>query len=483
MNSKYTFFIQYEGKVLCYHSNEIIALPEVTSLEKLTYDRLLQYISDNYKISDFEMERKVVSFNPTKDEKNFLVIINALNVRGLVEVPNVVWKNFEDLTNITSINTIIKNMSNANKVETYDYESKEGDKIINKVLIKNNFSINTWNKQINSINGHCYRDKKKYFFKGNNIRSIMKEILGYSMLNKKYPIPIINEIFFTKNIGIIIFEYEHTVGLNKGLLFDFINKFKDLDDDIVIKNILDLYKKNFKNRLLRSKFPNDKFFRNRAVNLIPKWYIEKKEITNLLHFDVCLNGTHMSSTIDIIKKCTEHFNNEFKLTSVLSQGDPTEMNIGIKPIFFDFETAGYNSIVGEIAILFWSLYIAGDYFYIKYHPEAYKMHKKEDIEDWKSGNNFLDFQIDKFEKVIDIRLNYKPSLIRKEIIGKYMDIFEEDLWSEINLHLPYYIVLRVIGSLNITKMSEFDQILCIAFLHLFFKEEINYKAFLIELLE
>ena len=51
-----------------------------------------------------------------------------------------------------------------------------------------------------------------------------------------------------------------------------------------------------------------------------------------------------------------------KLECSLSQGDPNTLNIGTKPIFFDFATSGYNPIICEFSAMFWSVLIADAYF-------------------------------------------------------------------------------------------------------------------------
>lgn len=57
--------------------------------------------------------------------------------------------------------------------------------------------------------------------------------------------------------------------------------------------------------------------------------------------------------------------------TALTQGDPTEANIGHPRCWLDFEHAGRNTIAGEIANLLWYLLALGGWLVPRYQPEVY----------------------------------------------------------------------------------------------------------------
>jgi len=83
----------------------------------------------------------------------------------------------------------------------------------------------------------------KYFYKIQDICRVNKELRGYYQLREFYPLP---NLFFHithKNKGLILFEYEKTIGNNSGLLVDYFAHNSQLNHKYF--RILDLYKKIF----------------------------------------------------------------------------------------------------------------------------------------------------------------------------------------------------------------------------------------------
>ena len=92
-------------------------------------------------------------------------------------------------------------------------------------------------------------------------------------------------------------------------------------------------------------------------------------------YEIIMDEKEYVSVMKIIKETTKYFNKKHIYDCYLTQGDPNVLNIGRKPIFFDFETAGYNSILAEIATFIWSILFADLYFAPKYHKNSFKNHE------------------------------------------------------------------------------------------------------------
>lgn len=147
----------------------------------------------------------------------------------------------------------------------------------------------------------------------------------------------------------------------------------------------------------------------------------------------------------------------------MSQGDPNTLNIGIKPIFFDFATSGYNPIICEFSAIFWSVLIADAYFCPKYHPKSYYNHKKV----FKNIDKFtpnLQYEVNDTEKKINIQSNIKTSKIRIDFIKEYIEMLE-NLNVKIGKEFIYFLAMRILCIFNISKMEEKDYFYSIFILH------------------
>ena len=137
---------------------------------------------------------------------------------------------------------------------------------------------------------------------------------------------------------------------------------------------------------------------------------------------------------------------------VLTQGDPNTLNVSMKPCFFDLATAGYNPIIGEIAITIISTLIYDNYFCPKYHAKAYFLHEKA-IEQYNYFKPNLSCKRNK--NIIKINSNIVTSKIRKKYILDYLDILKKNNIL-IEEEIKYYIIMRLLCIFNITKMDNLD---------------------------
>lgn len=124
------------------------------------------------------------------------------------------------------------------------------------------------------------------------------------------------------------------------------------------------------------------------------------------------------------------------------KGIHNTVNIGIKPIFMDLTTAGYNYIGAEIAAFIWSELIADAYFCPKYHAKSYKDHEKI-LHIYDNYKPNLKYSINRDKKTIQIDGNLKISKIRKEILNEYLKIFIKNN-IVVGEELKYYIVMRIL---------------------------------------
>lgn len=339
---------------------------------------------------------------------------------------------------------------------------KKSEKEIKLLLEKEDYSINYINFQNNSINGVIEKCNKKFFFKMLCNQDFDNEIIGYIKIKNALPVNKIIEIYKLQDCYIIIYEYENTISDNEGLLNDFLvkNDIEITDDSKqVINRIVNLYNSSFKVTINKNVYPMKQFFQERIKSRLKKWYSKEK----FFDYNVNINGMESRKTTEIINEANNFFEKKCKLECSLSQGDPNTLNIGTKPIFFDFATSGYNPIICEFSAMFWSVLIADAYFCPKYHPKSYYNHNKV-FENIDKFNPDLRYEINDKEKKIKIQSNIKSSRIRINFMKEYIKMIET-LEINIGKEIIYFLLMRILCIFDIRTMTKEDYFYSIFILH------------------
>lgn len=339
---------------------------------------------------------------------------------------------------------------------------KKSEKEIKLLLEKEDYSINYINFQNNSINGVIEKCNKKFFFKMLGNQDFDNEIIGYIKIKNALPVNKIIEIYKLQNCYIIIYEYENTISDNEGLLNDFLvkNDIEITDDSKqVINSIVNLYNSSFKVTINKNVYPMKQFFQERIKSRLKKWYSKEK----FFDYNVNINGMESRKTTEIINEANNFFEKKCKLECSLSQGDPNTLNIGTKPIFFDFATSGYNPIICEFSAMFWSVLIADAYFCPKYHPKSYYNHNKV-FENIDKFNPDLRYEINDKEKKIKIQSNIKSSRIRINFMKEYIKMIET-LEINIGKEIIYFLLMRILCIFDIRTITKEDYLYSIFILH------------------
>ena len=351
---------------------------------------------------------------------------------------------------------------NLNKRLVYINISKND---IDELFKVENYIVKYVNYQNNSINGSIEKNHKKYFFKLLKKLDFIHEITGYIEVKNVYPVNKIVDILEFKNYSIIIYEYDNTIGNNIGLLNDFFvtNDIENKESKEIINKIINLYSRTFKKTVNKYKYPMERFFKERVDSRLIKWYKEEK----LFDYNISINGIECKKTAEIINETIEFFKSKHKLECSITQGDPNTLNIGIKPVFFDFLTAGYNPIICEFVTMFWSVLFADAYFCLKYHRESYYNHANGLKNIGKFTPN-LKYKIDKNEKKINIYSNIKTSKIRTEFVKEYIKMME-NLNIKVGKEIIYFFTMRILCVFDIRHMEEKDFFYSVFLLHFLYK--------------
>ena len=308
-----------------------------------------------------------------------------------------------------------------------------------------------------SVNGCAQYNNEECFFKIVNEDLFIKELNGYLICYKEIPIMqmlFVKQLFNSKKY-LLAYKYDLNISEDNGLLNDVLvrndlSKKINQEDIKNLNSVLKVYKRIYagKKRML-SYCPSNIFFGERIDTRLKPWYQDL--INSKLKVEIN-NKTYNIGKI--INETIKYFENNKKTNyeCILSQGDPNTLNISISPCFFDLVTAGYNPIIGELAITFISTLLYDNYFCPKYHGNSYHLHNKV-----KEQIGYFEPNIDIKEtgKRIKIESNIKTSYIRKKYMKSYLKIL---INNKINMKndIIYYIIMRLLCVFNINEMSKED---------------------------
>ncbi len=340
---------------------------------------------------------------------------------------------------------------------------------INEYSLK--FSNCYTNRMANSTNLFYKDENTNYFIKILNHKNAFREISGYLHIINNYPVSTLKKVIIIYDYTIIYFLNYDSITYKKGLLADVLRN----ENFLEYKKILNIYKQNM---IYNSKFAyatNNIFFIGR-IKRLKQWYLNSDY--KYLKYKICINGVVQKQNLfENISLLLKKLNHKRLYYCFLSQGDPTDLNIGSAPVFLDFGCSGYNSFVGEFAILFWNIF-RGRYFAYKYHKNSYLYHEAY-YEDIDNSIKNMNFSIDNAEKIININYHEVLSTPNKIFLEQLIYLYNSNskkIISEINAYLKYFLAMRVISIFNLNNMELVDQIYSIYYFFTFIeKKELSIK--------
>ncbi len=302
-------------------------------------------------------------------------------------------------------------------------------------------------------------DKEKLFYKVLNKKDFNSELAGYKALSNHYLVPkLLSYIKINKDSYCMFFKREISVGLEKGLLVDLFASKNKLDKDFF--KIIKLYREVFLKTLNQTKqISCNIFFSDRVNSRLPKYY---NKIFLNKKFIFSLNGKGVNMKLgDTVKEIRKYFKRKISYWSVISQCDPSDLNIATKPVVFDYTAGGHVPIMAEFATFFWCQLFHGNYSALKYNPKSFTDHR--------AIYKRIDKVVMKKDKIIHMPMKLKKEFLEmyiKEVIdpsfykiGNYPDWFTD---------FKNFLAMRIIGVYNISKMDKKDMLLTLGYLSIFY---------------
>lgn len=221
-----------------------------------------------------------------------------------------------------------------------------------------------------------------------------------------------------------------------------------------------------------NKCKNICFFKDRA-NIINNYFENIDELN--CEFVVNNQAYNLKQIlIGIFKNLMENK----KLYSVISQGDPIDLNLLNDGTVIDLESAGKNSIVGEMAIFLNNILINGYSFFIKYAKSEYKNY----IKDYENNKQRINFSYNQKDKQILCNLNLdipqKNLDLSIQYLAKILNMYDCKVIDNINKYFKYYFAFRMLSPKNLLEMSKQDSICALAILCYFYTHTSSIQEFL-----
>jgi len=316
--------------------------------------------------------------------------------------------------------------------------------------------------------------KKKYYIKLNPIiKESKKDFYGYNILKHYFKLPKRIIFFKLSFITISVYEYWGATDHNEGLLVDIISgdnkeKIQDFMNEMT-KQLNSVFLKTYK--VVPSLQVEKKLFYNRVLkkNSRLKYFYKMSKNDTFINLEqqefIINNVKYKLEFLKIIDYLIYYYSSTQFVDSVISQGDLTDVNIGIPFTFFDYDTAGRNSLFGEFStFLIYTAYFGG-YLIPKYKESIFKYHTNV-IDKLKVCSPQITYYKTS-ENVVIIKEKNSISVNRKLVIKKFINNTIKPLCANLEIDniegkLNPYILIRLLTIFNIFKLEQKDTLFLIS---------------------
>ena len=307
----------------------------------------------------------------------------------------------------------------------------------------------------------------KFFYKILALNDYERELKGYNIVKKYYKVENLLINISSNNEGILIYEYDNEIAENKGLLVDYYAQ----NDKIsyIFNNIIDMYKNVFIKTLKFTITDSCNIFYKNRINSRLKKYYDKDFYEKYDGLEIIFNNQITKINLKfIISELEKYYEGNYKkYWTIISQCDPTDLNITISGRVIDYLGGGENPIMAEFAMFLWQNLCIGNYLAIKYNSKYFENHNKIKLKidkvDFNKKNNTI------FHYIRDIRFESIKIYISKIIIPLLKDINYNDWYKD----LKNFISLKILTIFDLNIMEEKDIFLSLCYLYIFYSNELK----------
>ncbi|MFB7761515.1 hypothetical protein [Streptomyces xiamenensis] len=192
-------------------------------------------------------------------------------------------------------------------------------------------------------------------------------------------------------------------------------------------------------------------------------------VSRLDTYDLNINGCrHHLDWVATLRWLRAHFAETEPVWAALTQGDPTDVNLAHPLAWFDYDTAGMNSISGEFANFLWYASTLGGWLVPTYNPAAFADHPATFA---RAPDNTPEIRRADIEHTTStIHIDYTPRLAatRRASVTMYWNQLvrpvADRLWPGADLAnlLRPYLAMRILGVYNLADLAPADRLILLA---------------------
>ncbi|MFJ2789701.1 hypothetical protein ACIPDW_03330 [Streptomyces sp. NPDC087290] len=312
-----------------------------------------------------------------------------------------------------------------------------------------------------------------------------EEIRGHARLARHYRVPALHT--HLRVPGGYLLAYEHLPGgTDKGLLLDLLNADEPSSD---LHAYMDRLTAAYREAILATASPAEparivrKLYWDRAApgGRLDTYYVGRDfliadglidvPVSRLDTYTLSVNGRrHHLYWAATLRWLRAHFTKAEPVWAALTQGDPTDVNLANPLAWFDYDTAGMNSIPGEFANFLWYASALGGWLVPTYNPAAFADHPATFAH--VPANTPELRRADINHTTSTVRIDYTPRLSapRRTAVTSYWNQLVQPvadrLWPGANLAnlLCPYLAMRILGVYNLADLTPEDRLVLLAWL-------------------
>ncbi|MFB7231229.1 hypothetical protein ACFCY9_26170 [Streptomyces fimicarius] len=309
------------------------------------------------------------------------------------------------------------------------------------------------------------------------------EVRGHARLDQHYRVPTLHA--HLRVPGGRLLTYERLAGgTDHGLLLDLFNADEPSSD---LRTYMDQLTAAYREAILATAKPTDptrvvrKLYWDRAApgGRLDEYYggrdfliadgLIDVPVSRLNTYTLYVNSRrHHLDWGATLRWLRAHFAAAEPVWAALTQGDPTDVNLAHPLAWFDYDTAGMNSIPGEFANFLWYASALGGWLVPTYNPVAFADHPATFA---RVPDNTPEIRRADIEHTTStLHINYVPRLAapRRAAVTTYWTQLvrpvADRLWPGADLAnlLRPYLAMRILGIYNLADLAPPDRLVLLA---------------------
>ncbi|GAA1774345.1 hypothetical protein [Luedemannella helvata] len=192
-------------------------------------------------------------------------------------------------------------------------------------------------------------------------------------------------------------------------------------------------------------------------------------VADLARMGLIIDGvTHRIDLGELIADTRRALAPSSRWMTAITQGDPTEPNIGQPRLWLDFEHAGRNTLAGDVAILLWYLLGMGGWLVPTYQPATYRRTLRHHLNPI-STPRARHLALSAPQRHLEVSYEWNVGAGRAAALTALAIALRGQLGAacaEGHANLMYalrpYLICRILGVIDLCAMAGADTVVCLA---------------------